>query len=572
MKRKRLLSILFYLQFCVLSALMSQTFVHPGILHKESDFARMREKIAKHEEPWYTTWNNLLNSGGSSLSFYRGVPAEIYRPSTGTQAGPTYLFENATAAYQNALIYRISGDQAHAQKAVALLNEQAAKNTFIGGNADRFLAGGLFGYQFANAAEMMRGYPGFDEAQFKKYLTDVFMYPIVGQFLFAINGGAAHNGACCTNYRVNWDACNMAAAAAIAIFCDNKEWYDMTVDYFKNDCSNGNISRAVNFIQPGENGEPDLGQWEESGRDQGHTCGGMAEYGLFLEMAWNQGDDLFGYDDSRFRKGAEYVAKFNIMANGVGKYTLPYTSYTRQMGTTCTLYTESNVSESGRGARSSYLSQVLNHYQYRAKVPFAKVKYMAEALPGQYSGNYDGGFEGTSTDNYDQPGFGNLTYTLDSTSSVFPWTSMDIAARSTALLPNYGKTSLVGSTLTVKGSGAGVNGSSDFCQFAFQPLFDDGSIVVKMSSLNEVNAFCQSGLMMRESLEQNSTNLFLSLSTAQGVIFSSRDVAGGTTSNIASNNVLKTVPCWLRLLRAGNVFTAVVSSDSINWVVVGSKT
>ena len=36
-----------------------------------------------------------------------------------------------------------------------------------------------------------------------------------------------------------------------------------------------------------------------------------AQMGTFCEMAWNQGDDLYGYDGDRFMKGAQYVAKYN---------------------------------------------------------------------------------------------------------------------------------------------------------------------------------------------------------------------------------------------------------------------
>jgi hypothetical protein len=39
---------------------------------------------------------------------------------------------------------------------------------------------------------------------------------------------------------------------------------------------------------------------------------GIGLMGIFCEMAWNQGDDLYGYDNNRLLKGAEYVAKYNL--------------------------------------------------------------------------------------------------------------------------------------------------------------------------------------------------------------------------------------------------------------------
>lgn len=37
-----------------------------------------------------------------------------------------------------------------------------------------------------------------------------------------------------------------------------------------------------------------MGQVQESGRDQGHAMLDIALLGAFCQMAWNQGDALFG--------------------------------------------------------------------------------------------------------------------------------------------------------------------------------------------------------------------------------------------------------------------------------------
>jgi|GEM_PF-1631789 len=574
MTSKRITFILLVcIRFLFTSPLTAQDFVHPGILHKEADFARMRQKVAEKAEPWYTTWNNLLASSEANLNWTPRATATVIRGGTGDNI--SLMYRDVAAAYQHALIYKISGDIAHGNKAVEILNAWSLINKTVSGNADRYLAAGLDGYQFANAAEMMRGYPGFDVKQFQNYLKNVFFKPLNERFIVGnVEYGDPNNGACCTNYRANWQTCNMAAMGAIAIFCDEADWYKEAINNFKSGCGTGNINKAVPFIHAGENGEPDLGQWEESGRDQGHTCGGFAEMGLFLELLYNQGDDYFSYADSRFRKAAEYISKFNILENGVGKYTLPYTTYSRQMGTNCSWYTESALSEAGRGARSSYLSQVYNHYAFRAKSSAAEVKYMKESLPTKYSGNMDGphvSSDGGHPDTYDQPGFGNLTYTLDSASVILPWLNMDISARSIAKLPNYGETTLKDSTLTMIGSGAGIKDNSDQFQYAFQKLVDDGSIETQLTSVDEVNTLCQAGLMIRENTEQNSANVFLSLSAAQGIVLSSRDSIGKMTTTIATNASIHTFPYWLRLSRSGDAFIASISSDRVNWTAIGSK-
>jgi len=575
MKKNQLLTIFICLQFLIAGVLQAQDFVHPGILHKESDFARMRQKVAEKAEPWYTTWNNLLASPESQIGWVGPrATATVIRGGTGDNI--SLMYRDVAAAYQNALIYKISGDKAHGDKAVAILNAWASINTLVSGNADRYLASGLNGYQFANAAEMMRGYPGFDIEKFKSYMLNVFYYPMNERFILGNSWGAAHNDSWPTNYRVNWDICNMNAMLAISILCDNKVNFYKAINYCKSGSGNGNINRAVNFLYPNSpaTGANLWGQWEESGRDQGHATGGMGLYGLFCEIAWNQGVDVYGYDDCRYRKGAEYVARYNISdsVSGLWKYNdLPFTTYTFHQGplTGGSWTTESGISSSVRGKYGYCWEAIYNHYANRLNQP-DKVQSVYEILKQQGSVIWPS--IAIHADTYDTPGGEGLTLHTDSGSSVLPWLNMDLCARSISLLPNYGKTTLVDSTLTIKGSGTGINGTSDFCQYTFQQLYDDGAIVVKMSSLDEVNAFCQSGLMMRESLEQNSANVFLSLSTARGAIFSSRDVAGGATSIVASNINLKAVPCWLRLSRLGNLFTASVSSDNINWVIVGSKT
>ncbi|HEY6913617.1 MAG TPA: alginate lyase family protein, partial [Paludibacter sp.] len=575
MKTTRLLSILICLHFCVAGALTAQTFEHPGIFNRESDFARMRQKIAEKAEPWYTTWLNLLASPEAQIGWAgpRAV-ATVIRGGTGDNI--SLMYRDVAAAYQNALIYKISGDKAHGDKAVAILNAWASINTAVSGNSDRYLAAGLDGYQFANAAEMMRGYPGFDIEKFKNYMLNVFFYPMNERFIVGNAWGSPHNDACATNYRVNWDICNMNAMMAISILCDNKTGFDEAINYCKSGDGTGNITRAINFLYPNNptTGANIWGQWEESGRDQGHAVGGLSLYGLFCEIAWNQGVDIYSYDNCRYRKGAEYVARYNIgdSVGGVWKYNdLPYTTYSRLMGSTCTWYTETALGGATRGKLGASWELIYNHYARRLNQG-DKVKSVYEILQQQQGWSKSWPTLNIHADTYDTPGGGALTFCTDSGSYILPWLNMDISARSITKLPYYGKTTLKDSTLTVIGSGSGIKGISDQFQYAYQKLVDDGSIETQIASLDEVNALCQAGIMIRENLEQNSANVFLSLSAAQAVLLTSRDSTGLTATNIASNASLNTFPYWLRLSRSGNTFIASVSPDRVNWTEVGSKT
>ena len=149
----------------------------------------------------------------------------------------------------------------------------------------------------------MRGYPGFDLGRFQDMLLNVF-YPMNDDFL------TNHNGACITNYWANWDLCNMASILAIGILCDDQAKFDRAVDYFKNGAGNG-VDLQRRPVRPRRRASP---SGRRAGRDQGHTIMGIGLMGAFCEMAWNQGIDLYGYDDNRFLKAAEYVAKYNLGA------------------------------------------------------------------------------------------------------------------------------------------------------------------------------------------------------------------------------------------------------------------
>ncbi|MDL2243561.1 alginate lyase family protein [Bacteroidales bacterium OttesenSCG-928-J19] len=548
----------------------------PGILYKESDYARMREKIAKKEEPYWTAWKNLLASPYSSTSYTEGrTVADVSRP--GNYAN---LYRDATAINQIALVYKINGNKAHGDKAVKLLNNWSKTHKSISGNAERYLAAGTYAYMMANAAEMMKDHPDFDIERFRKYLQDVFYKPMVERFLLGNEHGAAHNDACCSNYRANWETPAMASMAAIGIFCERKDWYEKSLRYFTHGCEHrgidptGCIKRAVPYIHTLEDGTQ-LGQWEESGRDQGHTIIGFSNMVNFLEIVYNQGDDLYAYDDSKIRKAGEYIARYNLKENDEFKYTVPYTPYSRQMSQGCNWHTESNLDSERmvRGGKPSpYLSTLYNHYLHRAGQDTSKVKYMEEALSLSTWGCTTGPNDSDHPDNFDILHYTALTKTLDSCSSVLPWSSMDVYPVSISLQPQYGKTRYNDdkTALLVDGSGVGIGGTSDAFQFAFQRLLDKGSVVTKISGTDEDNpSSTQAGLMIRGKLSQESANVFLAFSPNTGITLTARSIAKGETSVVATKSQLTTSPCWLKLTYDEGRVEAYYSATGMDWELVG---
>lgn len=361
---------------------------HPSLLHTEDDFARMREKVRAGEQPWTGSWDKLVRSRNSQSNWGPRATSVIIRGGTGDNVG--LLYNDVAAAYQNALRWKISDDVAHANKAVEILNAWGSTLTEVTGNADRFLAVGIHGYQLANAAEIMRTFSGWasaDSARFKTMMLEVF-YPMNHDFL------VRHNGAHIQNYWANWDLCNMASILAIGVLCDDQAKIDEAVTYFKTGAGNGSINHAVPILH-----SPTLGQWQESGRDQGHTLMGVGLMASICEMAWNQGIDLYSHSEMRFLAGAEYVARYNNMKD------VPFAYYSWRNGTGGAANTHSIIDDTGRGGTRNIWDTVIGHYAHRLGLHLPEVEEKAAA--SRPDGGPAVGMHGST---FDHLGFTTLTH------------------------------------------------------------------------------------------------------------------------------------------------------------------
>jgi len=369
-------------------------YIHPGLLHTESDFIRMRTMVNAGTQPYLDGWNKLLANSHSLSTYTIQGPADTVFRGSGYTQNYTKLYNDIAAAYQNALRWKINGDTACGDKAIAIMNAWSSTLKVISGTADRWLAAGIYGYEFANAAEIMRPYSAWgasDFARFQTMMLTVF-YPMNHDFL--VN----HNGACITNYWANWDLCSMASIIAIGILCDDSAKFNEAVTYFKTGAGNGSIDHAVPFLYAGG-----LGQGQESGRDQGHQCLDISLLGAFCQMAYNQGQDLFGYESNKSLAVSEYTASYNL------GNTVPFTTYNWGTGTTCAASSQTVISASSRGDIRPSWELIYNHFQN-------VVGGVSTTYSGQYAANVrpegGGGDYGSTSGGYDQLGFGTLTYTV----------------------------------------------------------------------------------------------------------------------------------------------------------------
>lgn len=378
---------------CAIGNSSGGVLTHPGLLHTAADLAFMKKQVSAGLEPWKSGFEVLTNNSRSAVNWKPSAKSKVFRGFDGTnKENYGSLYNDAAAAYALALRWHITGDDVYADHAVTILNDWARTMTGIGGTSDKFLASGIYGYQIANAAELMRVYANWSPVEFQafvKMMLDVF-YPMNHDFL------VRHNGAKVDHYWANWDLANMASMLAIGVLADRADVYDEAVAYFMSGAGNGAIENAVWKIYP-----DGLGQVQESGRDQGHATLVVALLGSLCQMALSQQCDLFAYGNNRVLAGAEYVAKYNLGLD------VNYTTYTNSD------VTQTEIASQGRGIVRPMWELLYNHYVIKKGLSAPYITAWAKRVrPEGGGGNY-----GPNSGGFDQLGYGTLVYSLGASAS-----------------------------------------------------------------------------------------------------------------------------------------------------------
>lgn len=345
-------------------------FVHPGLLHTRADLDRMRQQVAAGNEPWKSGFEKLRTHDQSRADWKLRGPRETVtrtrapEPSTGNAE----MVLDACAAYQNAIMWCVTGDEAHARKAVEILNAWGSTLTKING-LDAKLGAGLNGFKLVSAAELMRytcpAWKKEDIARFERMLKEA-VYPTIKDFAPRSNG--------------NWDGACLTTMMAIGVFCNDREIFNRGLDYYRNGEGNGRLTHYI---------FDDSGQCQESGRDQGHTQLGLGLLAQACEIAWNQGIDLYGEANNRLLKGFEYTARYNLGQD------VPFVYHVDTSGQ----YKHKAIDPKGRGVLRPVYEMVWNHYENRRGIPAPFTRQAAEKIRP----------EGPAFA-ADHPGFGTLLF------------------------------------------------------------------------------------------------------------------------------------------------------------------
>ncbi|GIZ09741.1 carbohydrate-binding protein [Flavobacterium sp. UMI-01] len=452
--KKKAYLFLFFFLITIFS--INAQLVHPGISHKLSDLERMKYMVEAGIEPWATTFQNLKNNSKAKYTYPVNVDPAITTEYNSTS--DAWFINDGTAAYYNALMWYITGDARHAEKAIEIFNRWKGikRNTMTVP-----LSSGRI-WRIIEAAEIIKhtynGWAASDIQEFK----DMLVYP--GYSSTTVPTAAINSGDIGFYWRVyqgdparhgNQGLFCMRTMMAMAIFLDNEIMYDRALRYLKGNAhrsddlaypsgppiNNNQITSCEYFDEFTQNGFANTisdygynevisnyiyenGQCQESSRDQAHGLAGVSTIAVMSEMAWNQGDDLYGHLDNRPLLGLEFYYKYNLsFSNSYPDQTSPwepsvasgeYIERTDRSGRwkalkinpylVCSVGTE--FIERGKHNLQPVYEMNLGHYRDRLGLPSEKYKWLQRGF------NYlttQSGVEGEGTVT-DHPGYGGLKF------------------------------------------------------------------------------------------------------------------------------------------------------------------
>ena len=392
------------------------TYDHPCAMYSQADFDRVKASLDEGTAPQAVqdAFTELTNSQFAQLS-YQAQPQEwiVRGDATGTPPGVenyAYAMRDAASAYQQALLWKLTGNDQYAAAAVRTLNAWAVTCEGITSNdANQVLAAGAQGYTFACAAEILLDYDGWSDADintFKQWMIDVFASKNID---FLENHGGSNN-------------------------CSLHYWVNYVVNYFYTGAGNGCIDNLIqgHHTDPLGTGE-EIYQNQESGRDQGHAEMSAMVAANLAQMAytlWTKNQsvsqlDFFSAEDNALMKMGEYVALSNLRngddnANATGQWIIaatemPFDTYEYCINCDCrdknhgATHTQL-ANDEGRGSVRPGWEIYLNHYKrikglssgYTYIEQFAD-KLRPECGVGERQNRY-----GTNSGAFDQLGWGTL--------------------------------------------------------------------------------------------------------------------------------------------------------------------
>jgi hypothetical protein len=275
------------------------------------------------------------------------------------------LWSDANAAYQNAIMWFVTLDTAHAAKSLEIIEAWTGTLRSITGS-EAVLVASIGGAKLAAACELMRhtkpsGMWSSSEVNATVAMFKNIFVPLISDYWDATWGVMCIRGMC-----------------NIGVFCNDISIFDSAYNAF---LTNACCSLPTMILPSGQS-------WD-SGRDQQHAQLALGAFAEVCQTAWVQGRDLYATNDNRLLKGFEYTAAYNL---GNDRDFVSQSTCTVTHTTQASLY---------RGQFRPVYEMAWNHYVKRAGL----------AAPYSYQVIQQIRPEGLAFQG-DHPGFGTALFTL----------------------------------------------------------------------------------------------------------------------------------------------------------------
>jgi hypothetical protein len=250
---------------------------HPGILNSAAELVAIKAHVLAREEPWASAFMSLQKSAYGSLE-YRAHPFAVVECGSYNMPniGCNEMVDDGMAAYAHALLWSLTGAQAHADLALEIIDAWAKtyqKNL----QSNSPLVVGWATPWYANAAELLRySDAGWSDAGIERFRRLLSLWlPYVDQ-----DDGPTNN----------WMQSRIEAQLAIAVFFDDPAELAKGEERWKR--------WLPEYIM-------DSGEGMETCRDLGHLGLGVRSLLYAAQTAWHQGTDLFTPNQARLAKFIE---------------------------------------------------------------------------------------------------------------------------------------------------------------------------------------------------------------------------------------------------------------------------
>jgi hypothetical protein len=290
----------------------SSGFNHPGVLVNQAQLLELKRRVASGVGPQKTAFEAMQKSALAAKDY---TPHPVDCVSCGPRSNPDIGCKDeqrdCAAAYTQALLWAVSGNQLYAENAIKIMNAWSYTlqkgHTYANGPVQAAWCGSVW----PRAAEIIRyTYTGWSDADILK-----FQNMLRTQYLPSVIHGNCENG--------NKELAMCEALINIGVFCDDRAVFDLGIKiwrgrtpayiYLKSDgptpieppgCGAaiwGNKGLVPEFVD---------GILQETARDSHHPTMAFASMANAAETAYLQGVDLYKEEGERMMAAIEFEAQY----------------------------------------------------------------------------------------------------------------------------------------------------------------------------------------------------------------------------------------------------------------------